>query len=174
MFHHYLVAHNYYLCSQIDWNGCFSHYVEPSQACFLLIEQPGMEGGRNCYSDEHYFSTFFHVRIAVHSVSELVNLTLSLMFWTSLMCTLHVQMLDPSGIANWSVTNVDWSEKKWHPKSYQPQDITVELLRNLTVWPCPLHLSYHSHLQFVKIRLSSALFQFFYDMLAKTIWPKER
>ncbi|KZV35805.1 hypothetical protein F511_39602 [Dorcoceras hygrometricum] len=41
-------------------------------------------------------------------------------------------MLDPTGIANWSVTYVDWSERKWHPRSYQAQDITLQLMRNLT------------------------------------------
>ncbi|KAK4414865.1 Glycosyltransferase BC10 [Sesamum alatum] len=41
-------------------------------------------------------------------------------------------MLDPGGIANWSVTHVDWSEMKWHPKSYRAQDITFELMRNIT------------------------------------------
>ncbi|XP_075517485.1 glycosyltransferase BC10-like isoform X2 [Primulina tabacum] len=62
--------------------------------------RPGMDG-RNCYSDEHYLPTFFH-------------------------------MIDPSGISNWSVTHVDWSEMKWNPKSYQAKDVTYELIRNLT------------------------------------------
>ncbi|XP_073275947.1 glycosyltransferase BC10-like isoform X2 [Primulina huaijiensis] len=62
--------------------------------------RPGMDG-RNCYSDEHYLPTFFH-------------------------------MIDPSGISNWSVTHVDWSEMKWNPKSYQSKDVTYELIRNLT------------------------------------------
>ncbi|POO03810.1 Glycosyl transferase [Trema orientale] len=42
------------------------------------------------------------------------------------------QMKDPGGIANWSVTHVDWSEGKWHPKAYRAQDITFELLQNIT------------------------------------------
>ncbi|CAA0818733.1 Core-2/I-branching beta-1-6-N-acetylglucosaminyltransferase family protein [Striga hermonthica] len=63
--------------------------------------KPGMEGGRNCYSDEHYLPTFFY-------------------------------MLDPAGIANWSVTHVDWSEMKWHPKSYQAQDVTLGLIKSIT------------------------------------------
>lgn len=46
----------------------------------------------------------------------------------------HFQMLDPGGIANWSVTHVDWSEMKWHPKSYRAQDVTMKLMRNITVW----------------------------------------
>ncbi|KAK6131683.1 hypothetical protein DH2020_034590 [Rehmannia glutinosa] len=45
----------------------------------------------------------------------------------------YFYMLDPAGIANWSVTHVDWSEMKWHPKSYRAQDITIELMRNITL-----------------------------------------
>ncbi|KAI0497100.1 glycosyltransferase BC10 isoform X1 [Dendrobium catenatum] len=41
-------------------------------------------------------------------------------------------MIDPAGIANWSVTHVDWSEGKWHPKAYQAKDVTYELLKNIT------------------------------------------
>lgn len=41
------------------------------------------------------------------------------------------RMIDPGGIANWSVTHVDWSEGKWHPKAYRAQDITYELLKNI-------------------------------------------
>lgn len=41
-------------------------------------------------------------------------------------------MIDPAGISNWSVTHVDWSEGKWHPKAYQIQDVTYELLKNIT------------------------------------------
>lgn len=44
------------------------------------------------------------------------------------------QMIDPAGIANWSVTHVDWSEGKWHPKAYRLQDVTFDLFRNITVW----------------------------------------
>ncbi|RZC86065.1 hypothetical protein C5167_026733 [Papaver somniferum] len=68
---------------------------------FKLYCRPGMEGNRNCYSDEHYFPTLFH-------------------------------MMDPGGIANWSVTYVDWSERKWHPKAYRAQDCTYNLLKNIT------------------------------------------
>ncbi|KAK1420872.1 hypothetical protein QVD17_22799 [Tagetes erecta] len=62
--------------------------------------KPGMDG-RNCYADEHYLPTFFH-------------------------------MHDPNGIANWSVTHVDWSERKWHPKSYEKKDISEQLIKNIT------------------------------------------
>ncbi|URD97855.1 Core-2/I-Branching enzyme [Musa troglodytarum] len=43
-----------------------------------------------------------------------------------------LSMVDPTEIANWSVTHVDWSEGKWHPKAYRAQDITFELLKNIT------------------------------------------
>ena len=46
----------------------------------------------------------------------------------------NVQMIDPVGIANWSVTYVDWSERKWHPRSFRAEDVSFELLRNMTVW----------------------------------------
>ncbi|KAL3625944.1 hypothetical protein CASFOL_029493 [Castilleja foliolosa] len=72
--------------------------------------KPGMEKGRNCYSDEHLFPTFFY-------------------------------MLDPAGIANWSVTHVDWSEGKWHPKSYRAQDITYELMKNITSIADSVHVT---------------------------------
>lgn len=42
-------------------------------------------------------------------------------------------MVDPGGIANWSVTHVDWSEGKWHPKAYRAKDVTYELLKNIAV-----------------------------------------
>ncbi|XP_031275496.1 glycosyltransferase BC10-like [Pistacia vera] len=41
-------------------------------------------------------------------------------------------MIDPGGIANRSVTHVDWSERKWHPKSYKSHDISYGLLKNIT------------------------------------------
>lgn len=66
----------------------FKHYCKPN-----------MEG-RNCYADEHYLPTLFH-------------------------------MIDPAGIANWSVTHADWSEGKWHPKAYRAKDISYEFLKSL-------------------------------------------
>ncbi|KAI8017363.1 Glycosyltransferase BC10 [Camellia lanceoleosa] len=65
--------------------------------------KPGMDG-RNCYSDEHYMPTFFHVRASF------------------IFCPCD--------------THVDWSEGKWHPKSYRAQDITYELMRNITLIVC--------------------------------------
>ncbi|CAL9780377.1 unnamed protein product [Musa acuminata subsp. burmannicoides] len=41
-------------------------------------------------------------------------------------------MVDPIGIANWSMTHVDWSEGKWHPKEYRVEDVTFELLKNIS------------------------------------------
>ncbi|KAF0894145.1 hypothetical protein E2562_034881 [Oryza meyeriana var. granulata] len=75
---------------------------------FKLYCKPGMEDGRNCYADEHYLPTLFH-------------------------------MMDPNGISNWSVTHVDWSEGKWHPKAYRANDVTYELLKNIT----SIDMSYH-------------------------------
>ncbi|KAG6515345.1 hypothetical protein ZIOFF_025756 [Zingiber officinale] len=45
---------------------------------------------------------------------------------------LYCKKIDPTGIANWSVTCVDWSEGKWHPKSYRAMDVKYELLKNIT------------------------------------------
>ncbi|XP_058785776.1 glycosyltransferase BC10-like isoform X1 [Vicia villosa] len=72
--------------------------------------RPNMEGGRNCYSDEHYFPTFFH-------------------------------MLDPGGISNWSVTYVDWSEGKWHPRSFGARDVTYNVLKALTSFDQSPHIT---------------------------------
>ncbi|AQL05215.1 Core-2/I-branching beta-16-N-acetylglucosaminyltransferase family protein [Zea mays] len=43
-----------------------------------------------------------------------------------------MSMVDPGGISNWSVTHVDWSEGKWHPRSYSADDVTYDLLKNIT------------------------------------------
>ncbi|KAM7260677.1 hypothetical protein ACFE04_011350 [Oxalis oulophora] len=50
-------------------------------------------------------------------------------------------LIDPGGISNWSVTHVDWSEKKWHPKSYRAQDITHELQQNITSIDLSTHVT---------------------------------
>ncbi|KAL8150819.1 hypothetical protein V2J09_020627, partial [Rumex salicifolius] len=77
---------------------------------FRLHCRPGMERNKNCYADEHYFPTFFH-------------------------------MVDPLGISNWSVTFVDWSERKWHPKLFTAQDITFDFLKNLASTDMNLHVT---------------------------------
>ncbi|KAI4335381.1 hypothetical protein L6164_014028 [Bauhinia variegata] len=50
-------------------------------------------------------------------------------------------IVDPGGIANWSITHVDWSERKWHPKSYRAQDVTYELLKNITSIDVSVHVT---------------------------------
>lgn len=56
-------------------------------------------------------------------------------------------MVDPTGIANWSVTHVDWSEGKWHPKAYREKDVTYELWKNITV----SIVSFHSLVLLIRI-----------------------
>ncbi|KAI9097641.1 hypothetical protein K1719_025412 [Acacia pycnantha] len=41
-------------------------------------------------------------------------------------------MFDPSGIAKWSVTFVDWSEGKWHPRFFKVHDVTSKLLNTIS------------------------------------------
>ncbi|KAM0919425.1 hypothetical protein ACQ4PT_008320 [Festuca glaucescens] len=77
---------------------------------FRRFCKPGMEEGRNCYADEHYLPTLFH-------------------------------MMDPAGIANWSVTYVDWSEGKWHPRSFRAKDVTYERLKNMTSIDVSSHIT---------------------------------
>ncbi|KAK4786325.1 hypothetical protein SAY86_003014 [Trapa natans] len=50
-------------------------------------------------------------------------------------------MIDPGGIANWSVTHVDWSERKWHPKSYTAENVTYELIKNITSIDVSIHVT---------------------------------
>ncbi|OEL22290.1 hypothetical protein BAE44_0016692 [Dichanthelium oligosanthes] len=50
-------------------------------------------------------------------------------------------MVDPGGISNWSVTNVDWSEGKWHPRSYSAADVTYDLLKNITAIDENVHVT---------------------------------
>lgn len=50
-------------------------------------------------------------------------------------------IIDPKGIANWSITHVDWSERKWHPKSYRARDVTYELLKNITSIDVSVHVT---------------------------------
>ncbi|KAL9227199.1 hypothetical protein vseg_002921 [Gypsophila vaccaria] len=50
-------------------------------------------------------------------------------------------MVDPVGIANRSVTYVDWSEKKWHPRSFKAEDVTFELLRDISTLDDSIHVT---------------------------------
>lgn len=43
------------------------------------------------------------------------------------------QMIDPMGISNWSVTFVDWSERRWHPKTYGANEVSLGFLKKVTV-----------------------------------------
>ncbi|KAL3585572.1 hypothetical protein D5086_012439 [Populus alba] len=72
-------------------------------------------------------------------------------------------IVDPGGIANWSVTHVDWSERKWHPKLYRTQDITSELLKNITSIDLSIHVTSDEKVQFLKGVLGTV---FFYKLLA--------
>ncbi|KAL3744064.1 hypothetical protein ACJRO7_013334 [Eucalyptus globulus] len=62
-----------------------------------------------------------------------------------------LNMVDPSGISTWSVTHVDWSEKKCHPKSYKAQDVTFYLLKNITSIDVSIHeMSDNKHKELTK------------------------
>ncbi|CAI6006404.1 unnamed protein product [Closterium sp. NIES-64] len=39
--------------------------------------------------------------------------------------------LDPGGVSNYTVTFVDWTERKWHPKAYSVDNTTSLLLRQI-------------------------------------------
>lgn len=78
-----------------------------------------------CFINGYLFAVWFH-----NFISEFLSF----------------QMVDPGGIANWSITHVDWSEGKWHPKAYRAQDVSYELLKNITVCYLPYFL--HS---FIKV-----------------------
>ncbi|KAF2611535.1 hypothetical protein F2Q70_00007885 [Brassica cretica] len=50
-------------------------------------------------------------------------------------------MLDPGGISNWSVTYVDWSERRWHPKTHRARDISLKFLKNITSDDVSVHVT---------------------------------
>ncbi|XP_042433393.1 glycosyltransferase BC10-like [Zingiber officinale] len=50
-------------------------------------------------------------------------------------------MVDPTGIANWSVTHVDWSEGKWHPKAYRARDVTFEIFKSISSIDESIHVT---------------------------------
>lgn len=52
-----------------------------------------------------------------------------------------LHMMDPSGISNWSVTHVDWSEGKWHPKKYKKEDVNIKLLKTIQAIDESVHVS---------------------------------
>ncbi|QHO38277.1 hypothetical protein HN51_004661 [Arachis hypogaea] len=50
-------------------------------------------------------------------------------------------IVDPGGIANWSVTHVDWSKRGWHPKTYGVEDVTYQLLNNISSVDVSMHVT---------------------------------
>ncbi|PPD76435.1 hypothetical protein GOBAR_DD26652 [Gossypium barbadense] len=61
---------------------------------------------------------------------------------TSITCQPFLMlMIDPGGIANRSVTYVDWSEGKWHPRSFRAEDISFEFLKNLSSIDDGIHIT---------------------------------
>ncbi|KAL0727011.1 hypothetical protein Bca4012_023104 [Brassica carinata] len=50
-------------------------------------------------------------------------------------------MLDPMGISNWSVTYVDWSERRWHPKTHTANEISLEFMKNVTSEETSTHVT---------------------------------
>ncbi|WRX31626.1 Glycosyl transferase [Theobroma cacao] len=129
--HNFDYVYNYLMLTNVSFidsfvdlgphgTGRYSEHMMPEveKSAFRKGSQPNMDG-RNCYADEHYLPTFFNV-----GTSDLFLLLASKLPL--------VHMIDPGGIANRSVTYVDWSEAKWHPRSFRAQDITYEFLRNLT------------------------------------------
>ncbi|KAK1404251.1 hypothetical protein POM88_003856 [Heracleum sosnowskyi] len=51
------------------------------------------------------------------------------------------QMFDPNGNTGWSVTFVDWSEMKCHPRSFRAQDVTFDLLKTMTSIKTSVHIT---------------------------------
>lgn len=68
------------------------------------------------------------------SVNELLSITYGSTCFAFFIYGVGFQIVDPGGIANWSVTHVDWSEGKWHPKAYRAQDVSYGLFKNITVY----------------------------------------
>lgn len=44
-----------------------------------------------------------------------------------------VQIMDPMGISNWSITHVDWSSHEWHPRTYKKADTSLQLFKGIQV-----------------------------------------
>lgn len=109
-----------------------------------------------CYPDEHYLPTFFHVSLSNFVIifgKATCNCCNSV--FTNPLCHLRFQMVDPGGIANWSVTHVDWSERKWHPKAYRAKDVSFELIRSISVCHSNLSLIFPSVLSLIFVLADS-------------------
>jgi len=70
-------------------------------------------------------------------------------------------MLDPGGIANWSVTYVDWSEGKWHPRSFRARDVTYQVMKNIAV--CDRFYSFPSDVFALLIEIFENIFAFYFS-----------
>ncbi|CAI7925552.1 unnamed protein product [Closterium sp. NIES-53] len=79
------------------------------------------------------------------------------------------QKLDPGGVSNYTVTFVDWTERKWHPKAYSVDNTTSLLLRQIKcedryiAWRPYWHRirqSYKSHLVRVALGLMGGVVWF--------------
>ncbi|KAG0606244.1 hypothetical protein M758_9G125000 [Ceratodon purpureus] len=54
-------------------------------------------------------------------------------------------MMDAGHLSNWTVTHVDWSEGKWHPKSYEKGDITEATLQSIQAIENHYHITSDGH-----------------------------
>ncbi|KAG2250729.1 hypothetical protein Bca52824_080865 [Brassica carinata] len=48
-------------------------------------------------------------------------------------------MIDPMGISNWSATYVDWSERRWYPKTCTANEISLDFMKNVTTEEMSIH-----------------------------------
>ncbi|TXG62348.1 hypothetical protein EZV62_013711 [Acer yangbiense] len=102
---------------------------------FKLYRKPNMDGcsfailtSSTC---KHYIMLVPQTLFIFLDETQLLKLVIS--FDTNFAIICVVQMIDLGGIANWSVTHVDWSEGKWHPKAYRARDVTFGLLKSIAV-----------------------------------------
>lgn len=54
-------------------------------------------------------------------------------------------MMDAGHLSNWTVTHVDWSEGKWHPKSYEKGDVTEATLQSIQAIENHFHITSDGH-----------------------------
>jgi len=49
--------------------------------------------------------------------------------------------VDPMGISNWSVTYVDWSKRRRHPKTYRAHEISLEFMNSVSSEEMSVHVT---------------------------------
>ncbi|CAF2107184.1 unnamed protein product [Brassica napus] len=49
--------------------------------------------------------------------------------------------IDPMGISNWSVTYVDWSKRRRHPKTYRAHEISLEFMNSVSSEEMSVHVT---------------------------------